>query len=259
MARDSVPIVLVHGLMGFDRLGGKVVGMDYFRGIPAALRAAGHHVPPPPALPPLGSIAERAVALREYLLAEPAVRDRRVHLVAHSMGGLDSRFLISRLNMADRVVSLTTLGTPHRGTPLADMGTSKLKAAIDLLDRLHVPTGAFDDLTTQACHRFNEETRDDPAVRYFSIGGTLRPKAFPPSSLLPTYLLIYDRARPEETDNDGQVPLASARWGERFTHWPGLDHVHLINWGCLALPQLPPPEDMVKKYLELADGLPTEG
>ncbi len=258
MSDRPPPLVMVHGLLGFGRIGGPRVGMDYFRGIPDALRAAGHQVPPPPSLPPIGAIAQRAAALRDYLDGEPATRNRRVHLIAHSMGGLDSRYMISRLNMADRVISLTTLGTPHRGTPLADVGTARFRAAIRLLERFKIPAGSFDDLTVTRCHRFNEETRDAPGVRYFSIAGKFRIKLFPPSLLSATYYLMYDSQRPNETDNDGMVPVESARWGERFTLWPGLNHVHLINWGCLALPQLPAPEDMVQKYLELARLLPAE-
>lgn len=258
MSDRPPPLVFVHGLMGFGRIGNDCIGMDYFRSIPNALRAAGHHVPPPPSLPPTGPIAQRAAALRDWLDAEPATRDRRVHLIAHSMGGLDARYLISRLNMADRVISLTTIGTPHRGTPLADVGTARLRAAIVLLEKFKVPTGAFDDLTVERCHRFNDDTRDAPGVRYYSIAGKIRVKQFPPSSLLATYYLMRDSARPTETDNDGMVPVESARWGERFTLWPGLDHVHLINWGNFALPQMPVPEDVVQKYLDLARSLPTQ-
>lgn len=256
MSDRNSPLVFVHGLMGFGRIGGAWVGMDYFRGIPDALRQAGFTVPLPPSLPPTGSIAERATALHDYLDSEPTIRDRRVHLIAHSMGGLDCRYLISSLKMASRVISLTTVGTPHRGTPLADVGTARLRGAINLLDRFKIPTGAFDDLTIERCHRFNEVNRDAPGVRYFSIGGSVRVKTFPPSSLLPTYCLMYDSSRPTETANDGMVPIESARWGERFTPWPGLDHVNLINWGSFALPQLPTPVDVVQKYVDLAHGLP---
>ena len=52
---------------------------------------------------------------------------RPVHLIGHSLGGLDSRFLISKLGMADRVLSLTTIGTPHHGTPLADIVVRALR------------------------------------------------------------------------------------------------------------------------------------
>src|SRR5690606_21994510 len=51
----------------------------------------------------------------------PARLPAAVNLFAHSMGGLDSRFLISSLGYGDRVASLTTLSTPHRGTAVADM------------------------------------------------------------------------------------------------------------------------------------------
>lgn len=256
MSEHRPPLVFVHGLMGFGRIGGAWVGMDYFRGILDALRQAGFTVPRPPSLPAAGSIAERATALRDFLDSEPTTRDRRVHLIAHSLGGLDCRYLISTLKLAPRVISLTTVGTPHRGTPLADVGTFRFRGAISLLERFKIPVGAFDDLTTERCDRFNEANRDAPSVRYFSIGGSVRVKTFPPSSLLATYYLIYDSSRPTETANDGMVPIESARWGERFTPWPGLDHVNLINWGCFALPQMPPPEDVVQRYVELAHGLP---
>ena len=47
-----------------------------------------------------------------------------LHIIARtSMGGLDSRFLLSNnlLGLADRVVSLSTVSTPHRGSPVADL------------------------------------------------------------------------------------------------------------------------------------------
>ena len=45
------------------------------------------------------------------------------HLIAHSMGGLDSRFLISHLQPSgdNRILSLTTISSPHHGSPLADL------------------------------------------------------------------------------------------------------------------------------------------
>ena len=44
----------------------------------------------------------------------------RVVIIAHSMGGLDARYMISRLGMDDRVTALVTITTPHRGSPYAD-------------------------------------------------------------------------------------------------------------------------------------------
>src|SRR5947199_10191516 len=106
------PIVLVHGLFGFDQL--KLFGWpvcNYFAGIPKLFREAGNHVLTP-SLSPCGSVEERASQLKAFLDRE--MPREPVHLIGHSLGGLDSRYMISCLGMADRVLSLTTLGTPHR-------------------------------------------------------------------------------------------------------------------------------------------------
>lgn len=50
------------------------------------------------------------------------------HVIAHSMGGLDARFLTTHLQQKynspsypNRILSLTTLSTPHHGSPVADL------------------------------------------------------------------------------------------------------------------------------------------
>ena len=104
------PIVLVHGLFGFDQVRmGPLVLVDYFHGIPPVLRAAGNRVLVPK-LSPTASIASRAAQLKAFIDRESP--GEPVHLVGHSMGGLDCRYLITHLDMASRVLSLTTLGTP---------------------------------------------------------------------------------------------------------------------------------------------------
>jgi pimeloyl-ACP methyl ester carboxylesterase len=91
----KAPIVLVHGLFGVGQLKLAGVGVaDYFRLIPNALRAQGHAIPEPPSLNTAGRIAERAAGLKEYLDNRPEVAGLQVHLVAHSMGGLDAGFMI---------------------------------------------------------------------------------------------------------------------------------------------------------------------
>ncbi|MDE6001232.1 MAG: hypothetical protein K2G96_02790 [Clostridia bacterium] len=44
---------------------------------------------------------------------------KKINLIAHSKGGLDCKYLIKELGMEDKVTSLTTLCTPHRGSPVA--------------------------------------------------------------------------------------------------------------------------------------------
>src|SRR5262245_4316027 len=171
------PIVLVHGIFGFGQLKLSGFGVtDYFRLIPDALRSAGHEVPEPPSLNAAGRIAERAADLKRYLDNHPEVSGRRVHVVAHSMGGLDARFMISKLNMADRILSLTTLGTPHRGSPIADLAGAAAPPGFNaLVESAGIDLKGIADLTTASCNRFNQEVTDSPQIRYFSIAGLFEP------------------------------------------------------------------------------------
>jgi len=77
------------------------------------------------------------------------------------------------MGMADRVLTLTTIGTPHRGSPCADLGVRALGGTRALWDMLRVPYQAYIDLTTTACRKFNETTPDSPALRYFSVAGRI--------------------------------------------------------------------------------------
>ena len=40
----------------------------------------------------------------------------RLNLIAHSMGGLDARYLISEMGLHRHVATLTTISSPHHGT-----------------------------------------------------------------------------------------------------------------------------------------------
>lgn len=74
-----------------------------------------------------------------------------------AQGGLDGRFLISRLKPTNfKVRSLTTISTPHRGSSFADylledvLGAERVPSFLRLMSSVGVPGGgkAFDDLTT---------------------------------------------------------------------------------------------------------------
>ena len=217
------PIVLVHGLLGFDRL--QVAGttvVNYFPDIPELMQAAGNRVFIP-FLGPTAGIEERAKQLKDYV--QKHVPAEPVHLIAHSMGGLDSRFMISRLGMAERVLSLTTLGTPHRGTSFADWGVSRFERIVKpLLDTVGMPYQAFYDLTRPRCQAFNDTAQDAVKVRYFSVAGK-----HDGHFLHPEWLLPYGIVKQNEGDNDGIVSVASARWGESCDTWDG-HHLDLVNW-----------------------------
>jgi triacylglycerol lipase len=259
--QPHAPIVLVHGIFGFDQLTlGGVKLVDYFRLIPAALRADGNLVPQPPRLNTAGSIAERAHDLKSYLedASNPEVFSKPVHLVAHSMGGLDARHMISQLGMADRVLSLTTIGTPHHGSPIADAVITATDPILNsFVEHLGVDIQGIADLTTNACARFNAEVPDAPNVRYFSVAGQFVPPRIlgKPTGILG---LLHDIVQGKEGDNDGLVSVRSATFGQRPENWTFLgtwegNHFRLINWGMNIVPS--PLElvndTVVKKYQAL--------
>jgi triacylglycerol lipase len=223
VARLRTPIVLVHGLFGFDqvRLGDWVVA-DYFPGIAAALRGAGNRVLQA-RLSPTAGIADRAAQLKAFIDRESPADP--VHLFGHSMGGLDARYMISRLDMAARVLSLTTLGTPHRGSPFADWAATRLIRMLGpVLEFLGLPRQAFLDLTTAACRTFNESTPDAPGVRYFSVAGRFRTRWVNPAWRFSAPIVAH-----AEGDNDGIVSVASATYGDHTDVWEA-DHLSLVNW-----------------------------
>lgn len=250
MPRLRAPIVLVHGLFGFNRLRlGPWLALDYFHGVPRALQAAGNRVAAA-GLSPTSGIAARARQLRTFLDRE--FPGEPVHLLAHSMGGLDARYMISRLDMAPRVLSLTTLGTPHRGSPFADWACQHLSLFVaPWFDFLNLPRQAFDDLTVSHCRQFNVEVPDVPGVRYFSVAGRYRPTWRNPAWHLSGP--IIHRA---EGDCDGLVSVASATWGESCEVWDA-DHVNLINWPEPGLPAHV--NDRLPQYARLLGRLHDEG
>jgi triacylglycerol lipase len=219
----SAPIVLVHGLCGHDRI--SVMGCafrDYFPGIPERLAAAGNSVLIP-RLSRMCGIATRAAELKRFI--EKRVPTGPVHLIGHSMGGLDSRYMVSRLGMAERVKSVTTIGTPHRGTAFADWGVRRFgRLLTPFFQLLGLSYQAFHDLTTAACRRFNETVVDVPGVRYLAVAGVCDGPLLSPAWKVPHG--IVSRA---EGANDGIVSVQSARWGEHTDVWEG-DHLNLVNW-----------------------------
>jgi triacylglycerol lipase len=99
-------------------------------------------------------------------------------------GGLDCRYLASNLHdHTFRVVSVTTISTPHRGSSFADtflhaVGPERFPSFLSLLDMLPIGGGdgsAFSCLTPPAMREFNEQTLNAPDVRYFSWGAVYNP------------------------------------------------------------------------------------
>lgn len=155
--------------------------VTHWRGIKEVLEANGTEVLIT-RVPATSSPADRAKVLEEKI--SQTYPGRSVHLIGHSMGGLDCRYLTTHLTCRKfRVLSITTIAAPHRGSAFADhflttVGPSRMPSVLSLLDLL--PNGggdgkAFESLTIESMRRFNEETPDVPGVRYFSWGATYDP------------------------------------------------------------------------------------
>ena len=148
----------------------------------------------------------------------------KINIIAHSKGGLEARMAASSLGMGPAIASITTVGTPHRGSQTVD----RLLKAPDSL--FNVAAFAVNnwigligdtkpdffavcrDFSTDCARRFNEENSDVPGVFYQSYAGVMKT---PLSDIkLSTANLVV---RLIEGENDGLVTVESARWGERFT------------------------------------------
>lgn len=67
-----------------------------------------------------GSIESNAKQLKSFIKdLQEKYGYEKVNIIAHSKGGLDAKYMITKLYMEDHVASLTTLCTPHKGSIIA--------------------------------------------------------------------------------------------------------------------------------------------
>ena len=232
------PILLVHGVFFRDsRL------LNYWGRIPAALKTNGAELfygEMQSALSVEDSAKELAARIEEIVTRTGC---GKLNIIAHSKGGLDSRYAISKLGCGKYVASLTTINTPHRGCLFAEYLLGACKQRIkDFIERTYnkVFYALGDDspdfmsavkcLTNSYCEQFNKEVLDDPNVMYQSYGSKAtnrRSGHFPLN-------FSYPVVKKYDGDNDGLVALTSAPWGERFTPiYPkgkrGITHADMID------------------------------
>jgi triacylglycerol lipase len=267
-SQQTYPIALAHGIARFDfvreklrqhtqkrlgrlydlilewltRLGIRTDRLHYFRNIKSHLSAHGfdvHHT----SVSYAKSLDMRAGDLKDQInniLA--ATGAAKVHLIAHSMGGLDARYMIAKLDMAERVASLTTIGTPHLGSSVADVVLNE-KRGRHLVNTLKfvIDLRGFGDLTRAACQQFNELVRNVEAANevFYQTYSSWEKRESLLFVLRPAWKVI----KKAEGANDGLVSVASQQWQEEIVSDDGAckrivqrgfslpaDHLNQVGW-----------------------------
>ncbi len=251
-------IVLAHG---FDASPTNRWG---FHGVAEALRADGHVVYVAE-VPPYRSVADRAVILASYVEEARADGAEKVNIIAHSMGGLDARYLVSTLGYGDVVASVTTISSPHRGSAVADVALKVLGtggAPDKVVNALASAWGlSFSDMAANSDVRaaltslseanspaFNAANPDDARVAYQSwagvssvlgikrgadvaacgtILGDYRTADMMNATLVPMAAAVAHGF--ELRPNDGMATVAGAKWG-KFRGCIPADHLDEVGW-----------------------------
>lgn len=288
------PVVLVHGMGGFDTLQG--LGVTYFNGVKADLLAHGVTDVFVTRTSPYDTSEVRAKELLtqiDQILVKTGAA--KVNIIAHSQGGMDARILASPGGLADgaRIASITMIGTPNRGTPVANLVMKALNAPVGgvidnvtetvlslleqtLYDVRTKPAlrAQIEELTTAHMVKvFNVAYPDDPRVAYMSYAGRTNFEAgvtacagsFYPNQpgrldaaqvpLFPTAVYMQGFT---DIANDGMVPVSSARWGTFMRCLPA-DHGREIGQINLTGPDPLTGFDHLKFYRTLVSRLRAMG
>ena len=130
----------------------------------------------------------------------------KVNIIAHSKGGIDSRYAISHFNLDDKVASLTTISSPHRGTSVADVVYQYLPDEADFLydavnsigklmgDKYPDTSLATKELTRPEMEKFNQKHPNSPEIYYQSYGAQML-NALNDPLFMATYLIIKKTRR----------------------------------------------------------------
>jgi len=275
--RTLYPIVLLHGVGYRD----DILMLNSWGRIPKTLQAAGARVFQG-GLDAWNSHENSALALQptiEQILGQTG--SAKVNIIAHSKGGLEARYLISKLDMADKVASLTTVCTPHHGSAVADLVAGDIPdtdnllsvnffkrlaqrlgfGAMDILARI---TGdkspqagmAIKQLTRNYLAEFNRQVPDMPGVYYQSYG-TLMRRPIDDPVFAATHVLL----KRMEGDNDGMVSTLSCQWGKfrgligDSNPDRGLSHGDLVDYRGLLLTHF----NIPAVYLDIVKDLKQQG
>ena len=250
--KTKYPIVLVHGLFGFD----EIIGLEYFYKIPEELRRSGAEV----------FVAQVSAANSHEVRGEQLARQiedilaisgaERVNLIGHSQGSPTSRYIASVY--PQYVASVTSVGGVNWGAPLADVLLDENDEADPFIEYLGNAFMSFIDwaseggnpqdinaalvsLSTEGSVAFNQlhpygvpsefcgdgDEIGPNGVRYFSWTGTrIFTNALDISDpLMGATSLAFTDGEP----NDGLVGRCSARLGRVIREDYRMNHLDEVN------------------------------
>jgi len=187
----------------------------------------------------------------------------KVNIIAHSKGGIDARYAISKLKIGEKVASLTTISTPHRGSCIADIATRLIPEDNHIIEQIirllawltgdpePAGTQAIQELTREHMSIFNQDVPDYPGTYYQSYGSIMQDKL---NDMF--FMLNYNLLLKIEGDNDGMVSVLSSKWGdfqETFTGTTdnvGISHLQITGSARDTISEINIPEiyiDIVKR------------
>lgn len=220
-----------------------------------------------PSSPAVSQCAEALQASVQSILERSGCE--KVNIIAHSRRGLDARYAISALGLADQVASLTTICTPHRGCLFAQGTLERLPHPLSdsaplqrdrLLSQLEDQYPDFyntvAELTPEECAALNQRLPDAPEVYYQSIGARMASEAAAGFPFNKSYSII----QPIDGNNDGLVATASMPWGETYREvvpqgTQGISHGDMIDLTRRNIPGF----DICEFYVELVQALRERG
>ncbi len=237
ICRTKYPIVMVHGIFFRDwQL------MNYWGRIPAALIRNGATIYFGGQQSAL-SIPDSAMELKEKILGIISETGaEKVNIIAHSKGGLDSRYAISALGLDKYVATLTTINTPHNGCDMVDYLLAKIPDKIvnlvtrkynsvfrKLGDKAPDFLAGINDLRPASIASLQPDMSDSPGVSYrsyMSIMKNAHSAGFPLN-------LGYRIIKKLNGENDGLVWEKSAEHGSfrmiKPTGKRGISHGDMID------------------------------
>ncbi len=214
IGKTKYPIILVHGMGVRDDL-----EMMWGR-IPKALRERGNQVYFG-GHDANGSTVDNAEVLKSTILQIiEKTGCEKVNLIAHSKGGIDSRYMITHLGMEDKIASLTTCATPHHGSKTMDFFDKwpkfLLKFGSKVTDLIYKILGDKNPKTyecicsfcTHASKKFNDNTPNSDKVYYQSYAFYMKRWNSDVFLIIPHAVVsVFDGK------NDGLLPPSAAEWG----------------------------------------------